>query len=183
MIAVVPPGDLRERIEQERMEFAANYNCKAALKPPVHITLIAPFKAIEPDVQKLAGQLKLAAREISPFQVKLSGYRAFERNGVIYIHVPEEPALKQLHKVILTPAKKAAEESINTFSPYTPHITIGYRDIPKELFPAAMEEYKMKRFEAAMPVNHFELWKHNGHNWQAIAQFPLLETAVAPTLF
>ncbi|MBS1587392.1 MAG: hypothetical protein JSS82_17800 [Bacteroidetes bacterium] len=43
LLAIRPPAELTDEIHQIRIAFAEKYNCKAALKPPVHITLLPNF--------------------------------------------------------------------------------------------------------------------------------------------
>jgi 2'-5' RNA ligase len=57
--------------------------------------------------------------------------------------------------------------------PYHPHFTIGYRDIPKELFPEAMKDYMPRKFQAEFTVDAIHFWKHSGTRWETIASFPL----------
>jgi 2'-5' RNA ligase len=173
MMAIVPPADLSERIVTIKKEFAEAYSCKAALKPPVHITLYPPYKEFddhEPEAKKvLSGWVCLQPN----FKLKIKGFDAFKSNGVIFLNLEKNEELKQLHKGFTTQMTKLLRPEIKNSQPYHPHITIGYRDIPKEVFPQAVKDFLPRKFEAEFPVEHVYFWRHNGKNWETIAAFPL----------
>ncbi|RYD57175.1 MAG: 2'-5' RNA ligase family protein [Sphingobacteriales bacterium] len=174
MLAVMPAPDVTKEIEGMRIQFAEKYHCKAALKPPVHITLIPPFKSadtIEPIIIK---EIELLASTQSAFSVSLHNYDVFRENQVVFIHVEPEPPLWSLQRLLQEKfLTDYSHFNIKTFKNFAPHITIGYRDIPREVFRAAAIEYLAKPYSATFPVNEFYLWKHNSVNWQVLYTFHL----------
>lgn len=169
MLAIMPPPDETAEIEEIRRQFADAYNCKAALKPPVHITLIPPFKTVDTIEQDLINKLGHWALEQRAFDVALKNFDVFRRNQVVFIHVEPSIALRTFQKELEGRFKQDYSHiDIKTYQEYSPHITIGYRDIPRELFRPAAIEYLAKSFSATFPVDRFYLWKHNSINWQVL---------------
>src|SRR5690348_17173836 len=96
MMAIVPPAEMAERIDLIRKEFAEAYNCKAGLKPPVHITLYAPYKETSDHESEVREVLARWSSTQESFVLSLKGFDAFKTNGVIFINVVVNDALKQL---------------------------------------------------------------------------------------
>lgn len=178
MIAIVPPPDLATRIHNERLNFAEEFGCVRALKPPVHITLFEPFKddtPVEDDLQPLH---KWAEKQ-QPFTIELSNYNFFDSNPkspVVYIDVVRSDAIVQLHSALVKELKKYVETEPNR-NKYMPHFTIGYRDIPWELFPSIRQRYSRSRFSGSFVCDAFHLWKHDGKQWQTVQTYPMKGTA------
>ncbi len=173
MIALMPPTEMTREIEAIRQEFAEAYQCNAALKPPVHITMHAPYKEFESHEQKVkAALIKWAAMQPS-FDLSLDGFGSFKNNGVIFINVEKTEALKQLHKGLSALMTKTVPPDIKSQQTFNPHITIGYRDIPKDLFPQALADYTPRKYKANFKVDHIYFWRHNGKSWETIATIPL----------
>jgi 2'-5' RNA ligase len=186
MMAIVPPPDLAEEIGKIREEFAEAYNCKAALKQPVHITLYPPYKEFddhEAEVRKVL--TKWVATQTS-FDLEISGFDAFKDNGVVFLDVVKNDSLKQLHKGFSSQLTKLLQPKIKSNQSYHPHITIGYRDIPKEVFPKAVKDFLPRKFASSFRVDRVLFWRHNGKNWETIGSFPLNsidKSEVQPLLF
>ena len=65
---------------------------------------------------------------------------------------------------------------------FRPHVTIAYRDIPPEVFPAMWEEFKNRKFNRSFKVESFSLLKHDGKQWNLFREFHLKHSGVQ-TLF
>ena len=173
MFAIMPPQKLSARIDDERRNFAEKYKCVRALKQPVHITLFDPFKAYD-DVEKEMAKLQTWADRQKPFEVELKNYNYFRHSTkpVIYIDVVKNEQLSAMHLSFLHELDKHMPLEAMT-NKYTPHITIGYRDIPVEIFPDIMHDYSKRRFSASFEVSTVYFWKHNGLNWQIQKEFKM----------
>jgi 2'-5' RNA ligase len=114
-----------------------------------------------------------------PFPVTLQDYAAFKNNGVIYIDVENNDLLQLFQKDL---RRKFLDilpiPEVKRFTSFHPHITIGYRDIPKEVFSEAAKEYSTRNFFATFVVNMFYLWRHNGKHWEVLHSFIIGHTAV-----
>jgi 2'-5' RNA ligase len=174
MFAIMPPTELGMMINEIRQQFAIKYHCKAALKPPVHITVIPPFHTFPEREPEIIKEFSASASGIHPFDIELSGYGIFSRKGVVFMNVILSGELKGFQAIanqrftMILPGLNR-----DTGRPYHPHITIGYRDIPKELFRQAAEEYLDKSFEESFSCDRFFLWRHDGKAWQVHHEFIL----------
>ena len=174
MFAIMPPPELATQINKERQVFAENYNCVKALKPPVHITLYDPFKNSDAFEEEIIGMQQWAGNQ-APFNVGLKNYNFFKNpvSPVVYIEVVKNDNLTLLHKRFVIELRKYLDIESNSNNKYTPHITIGYRDVPPALFPDIVKNYSKRPFNAVFEVNSIYLWKHDGKNWQIQNEFKL----------
>jgi 2'-5' RNA ligase len=170
MFAIMPPAELAARIHTERQNFAEQYKCVKALKPPVHITLYPPFKHADGLEDTIKGIRNWASLQ-TKFPVELKNFNFFKnRNSpVIYIDVVANDHLKKLHNEFLDQLKKYMP--VERPDKYTPHITIGYRDVPPAIFPEIVKAYSPRRFSAAFDVSSIYLWRHDGKNWQVQQEY------------
>lgn len=165
MFAIMPPSSLAEEIHRIRLQFSEKYDSRAALKPPVHITLIPSYFALpETEAIVIPAFDKWAADQPS-FILELKNYNAFKKEGVIFIDVVKSEELKEFQESLYTLYSQFFELK-DRYNFSHPHITIGYRDIPRLIFPKAMQEYLCKPFEASFEVDKFYLWKHNQKFWE-----------------
>jgi 2'-5' RNA ligase len=187
MFAIMPPHELSLKIHEKRVEFSEKYKFTKALKPPVHITLYAPFKIEKAEALQFEQhivQLQHWADRQMPFQIELSGYDFFANpnHPVIFIDVVKNAHLKELHNSFLKEIQKYMDtEKQNTT--YKPHITIGFRDTTAEAFPAIRAEYSKQTFNGSFVCDTIYLWLHNGKNWEVQKEFQLKGTKEQPALF
>jgi len=166
-IAIVPEEPLYSMIMNIKESFAKDYDSKAALRSPPHITLHMPFKL---SLEK-AGKLKLRLVEVllnfSPFEVKLKNYGSFPHK-VIFIQVMESESLTNLHSII----KRVMRTEFNFLNQdyknqgFHPHITVAFRDMKKQEFNKAWEKFGVKNFEDQFACNSVFLLKHTGKIWE-----------------
>lgn len=180
MVALVPPKQLVDRLEEVRQEFASNYKCKAALKTPVHLTLVPPFQLESDKESELVIALK-AGEELNRFAIELKDYGNFLENEVLFVSVNPSVELSVLQKAVKGWVHEGFEisEKYHNHEEYQPHITIGRKDIPKGRFADAVKEYSDLSFTAKFENKAFYLWKHNGKAWEIHTRFPL-RPAVEP---
>ncbi|MFY0625372.1 MAG: 2'-5' RNA ligase family protein [Reichenbachiella sp.] len=147
-------------------QLAEKYNCKSALKSPPHITLHMPFQW-RSDREDLLIE-KLREFDFSGFSIDilLKGFGFFDP-GVVFVDVVENENLTKLQSELIGYIRK----SFNLFNanykdkPFHPHVTIGFRDIKKSLFPEIKAEYMLREFEGKFQTSGFHLLKHNGKTW------------------
>lgn len=170
----MPPPDLAAEIDEIRKEFATNFGCKAALKPPVHITVYPPFEDL-PDLASRVHDLHGWAARQRSFHILLDGYGSFvppHSSPVLYIAPAPNKELANFHLRFMAIAKKYVRDTV-VMRGYKPHITIGYRDIPKEAFPEIMDSYRDREFKASFVMNSLYLWTHDTKKWQVTDEYKL----------
>ncbi len=154
-IALFPPERLKKQIENIRLEFSEKYKCYEALKPPVHITLKAPFFYPEDEENPLVEGFNQLASGCKPFKVELSNF-SFFKNHTLYIHVAESSAFNDFQKdLIFFITQQFPDLSLNKYdSEFNPHLTIAYRDIPQSRFKEIKAEYSSQELYAVFEVIH-----------------------------
>jgi len=171
-IAVIPSGELRNKVNELKQDIATRFYSARALKAMPHITLKAPFKwplTAHNMLLKWFADLKLPGPS---FTVKLQGFGAFNnrKNPVIFIKPAYSISLVLLQREIVN-SFGALELAVvqPTDKNFTPHMTIAYRDLTPANFEKAWEEYSYKEFEEQFEVTAVHLLQHNGTQWNIIA--------------
>jgi 2'-5' RNA ligase len=166
-IAIIPPEPLYAEALALKQHVKNQYNSKAALNSPLHITLHMPFKWKESKEAELVSSLETFTAKQKPFELKLNNFGAFEPR-VIFIDVRKDEALADLQKNL----KRFSKTELNLFNAdykefaYHPHLTLAFRDLKKAEFYRAWEEFKDKKLEATFSVASIVLLKHNGKEWK-----------------
>ena len=75
-VAILPPPEISAGIDEIRKQCSINYQVYSALKPPVHITLIPPFKLNVTLENKLITSLQYC-RNFRPFEQELRDFDGF----------------------------------------------------------------------------------------------------------
>jgi 2'-5' RNA ligase len=173
-IALLPPQEVQEIITKIKLEFAEIYNSRAALKSPPHVTLQPPFQWHLGQLSDLEKCLESFASSHPPIPMILQNFGAFKPR-VIYINVLKNPELLALHQRILNHLESSLNivDTVAKSRPFTPHLTVGFRDLKKEQFWKAWSEYASKQIFFEFPVNHITLLIHNGKCWEIHREFCL----------
>lgn len=173
-IALVPPSPVYEEVDELKHYFNDRYQSKGALKSPPHITLHMPFLWKEKNEPKLMDKLSQFSSNHRSFRVEFKNFDAFEPR-VIFIHIESNELLAKL-QADLTKFCKSELQLFNARykdQPFHPHVTIAFRDLKKDQFKKAWEEFGSRSFERSFLSESLSLLKHDGKKWNAIKQFSL----------
>ncbi len=176
-VAVVPPSPVLEEMRKLKEHFRDTYKSKAALNSPPHITLHMPFLWNEEKEGKLSGMLRDFARRWDPVKVCLDNFSSFPPR-VIFVNVASSDALEELQKEL----HRFFKRELNIFNanwqdrPFHPHLTLAFRDLKKEAYQLAWDEFSGKEYKAEFMADRITLLKHNGKNWDVLKEF-LLESS------
>ena len=169
-IALLPPQEIQAQARSLQQEFVDHFDSRAALKSPPHITLQPPFEWPE-NLPPLLYHLKEFAAQQSPLPVTLSGFESFAPR-VVYLQVLPTPELLKIQRLLGTHL-----ESIGIAHPtvraFTPHITLGFRDLTPQNFQAAWAEFQSRPFVAEFTASDLTLLHYDGQRWQVEAQVAL----------
>jgi 2'-5' RNA ligase len=171
-IAIVPPSPLYDDALRLKNYFRAQYNSKASLNSPPHVTLHMPFRWKEEKENELTEALQEFSQGREVFKVQLHNFSAFPPR-VIFIDVVANEALTQLYRELHRFCKRA----LNLFNAsykdqsFHPHMTLAFRDLKKPLFMKAWEEFQARTFSAQFTVEKIFLLKHNGKIWEIFKEF------------
>ncbi len=175
-IALIPPKHILDCVTQVMQHFADNYSSRAALKSPPHITLQPPFKWDESNITQLQQHLKNFALSRTHVLVRLNQYGAFPPR-VIYIDVLNTPELTALQSDLMTYMESIGicDQNAKT-RPFTPHMTVAYRDLTKQNFKAAWQEFEHRQVNFEFFADNISLLLHDGKRWNVSSQFQCAST-------
>ena len=174
-IALLPNVDVQRQAKEHMQVFATKYESKSAFRSPPHITLHMPFQLSSRKADKLTNLLTEFSANISPFEIYLNGFGAFEPR-VIFINVDENTLLRNVQAAL----SKYLRVNMQLFNAnykhqaYHPHITIAFRDLKKPAFEQAWAVYKNESFMASFIADGITLLKHNGKSWDVNQHFKFL---------
>ncbi|HTH57287.1 MAG TPA: 2'-5' RNA ligase family protein [Cyclobacteriaceae bacterium] len=165
-IAIIPPPPIFEHALSLKNYFKEKYHAKASLNSPPHITVQAPFLWNEKKESELSESLGRFGRRKKSFEVSLMGFGSFAPR-VIFISVGSEKGITEFQKEL---EKFCNEElhltaGIKKENKFHPHLTVAFRDLKKQEFDLAWQEFKDKEFSATFMADGFDLLKHDGKSW------------------
>src|SRR5690606_7748639 len=101
MLALMPPAQLASEIRSIQTIISKQYDTVEALKRPVHITLVSPYKAVADTEVTVLHELAAWASLQHPFPVTLENYNVFRnRKPVLYIDVAKNNALELFYEAL-----------------------------------------------------------------------------------
>lgn len=170
-IALIPPNYILEHVNQVMHYFADNYNSRGALRSPPHITLQPPFKWDEANITKLEQHLTNFASSRTLVPVTLNQYGAFPPR-VIYIDVLNTPELIALQSDLITYMESIGICDPNAKTrPFVPHMTVAYRDLTKQNFKVAWQEFEHRQVNFEFGADNICLLLHDGQRWNVLSKF------------
>lgn len=178
-IALVPPAPIYEEAMGLKLYFKDQYNSKASLNSPPHITLHMPFKWRTDRENDLIQSLAEFSAGHQSFNLELLNFNSFPPR-VIFIEAVKTEALEALYKDLHRFCKK----ELNLFNAaykdqaFHPHLTLAFRDLKKHLFIKAWEEFQAKKYSAGFVVDKISLLKHNGKIWEVIQDFGFMNVVL-----
>jgi 2'-5' RNA ligase len=174
-IAIVPPQPVFDETWQLKNYFKEHYQSKASLNSPPHITLHMPFEWNVEKEELLVTKLQQFASHHNGGVLPLLNFKAFPPR-VIYVDVVKTEWLENLQKEL----HRFCKRELNLFNAnykehaFHPHLTLAFRDLKKQNFQKAWEEFDKKKYEALFSVHDIVLLKHNGKSWQELKSFKLI---------
>lgn len=172
-VALLPPSAVQEYATEVKSYFEQYYASRHAFKSPPHITLQPPFRWQHERVEVLIESLTIFARSHPPIPITLNGFGAFPPR-VIYINVDRTDALLTVHRQLSEHLETsiALADLKEKSRPYAPHMTVAFRDLTKQNFKLAWQEFKARSLFFEFTVSHLTLLKHDGQRWQIHTEFP-----------
>ena len=165
-IAIIPSDPVNSEAQLWKEHFATQYQSKASLNSPPHITLHMPFKLKLRKEPMLIEALSVVGDQSDAFDLTIDGFDAFKPRS-IFMKILEEKLLNQLQKNI----RQVMKRQFNIFNsdyrdhPFHPHLTLAFRDLKKDKFELAWQEFQIKTYQETFPVGSFWILKHDGKRW------------------
>ncbi len=179
-IALLPSQAIQDYANAVKQVFVDRYGSRAALQSPPHITLQPPFEWSLAALPTLHQTLSEFALQHEPFFVSLSGFGAFAPR-VIYINVVKTPALSALQAALMAQMEGALGivDAVAKTRSFSPHMTVGFRDLTPENFELAWAEFQQRPLELEFVGTHLTLLQHDGQRWEVHSEFPFADTRTA----
>ena len=175
-IALLTPEAVAQKIIALQKTVSEKYHSNHSLKSPPHVTLMPPFKydgIFEKDINNPLMEFFLRS---SPFTIQLEDFSCFEKNRVIFINVIKTENVNRLFSGLTEFVKNNLPTVLPHQHPtFTPHITIASRDLRKEMFRNAWNEFKEKTFQETWAVKSAFLLQHTGKEWIPVLEFKFSE--------
>ena len=171
-LADIPPEPILSEVGNIKAHFRDQYNCKAPLRSPAHITLHMPFLFKQKKESKMIDTLVQASKNYKSFNIQLEDFGAYPPR-VIFVNVNPNLQLMEMQKDL----EGVAKRELHLFNanrldyPYSPHMTVAFRDLKKDFFTAAWKEFEPRHYSQTFEVNAFYLLKHNGKEWEIYKRF------------
>jgi len=173
-IAIIPPAPVYDEADKLKQYFKDQYNSKASLNSPPHITLHMPFEWKEEKEKLLIEKLSGFIKELPKPHITITGFDCFKPR-VIFLNVEKTPELAKLQKDLESFCKRNFQLFNAQYRdlPFHPHLTLAFRDLKKAAFEEAWKEFEKKDFSADFLTERIALLKHNGKIWEVFAEFSL----------
>lgn len=180
-LAWVPPEPVYALAWNYKNDFANRYGSKAALRSPPHITLHMPFLWKDKREATLLEALAGFARSQSATPVALTGFGCFAPR-VIFIAVRLTDEIRNFQHDL----HRFCRQHLQLFNAeyrdlaFHPHLTIAFRDLKKDAFREAWNEFQHMPFDHRFLADRLVLLRHDGSRWVSHQEF-LLPSAHAGT--
>jgi 2'-5' RNA ligase len=174
-IAILPPNELMNEVENIKVDFAENFQSRGAKNAPAHITLHMPFLWKLEKEQQLIFALSELQKNNTSFEINLNHFSHFQ-DRVIFIDVKISDYLKQIQKDVVDCMKRLfIFNQLDDKRGFHPHITVAFRDLKKEQFEKAWYVYKNKKFDKNFICSSISLMRKENNLWEEIYTFKLNE--------
>jgi 2'-5' RNA ligase len=173
-IAIIPPSPVCEELWKLKQYFQEKYHSRASLNSPPHITLHMPFQWKAHKEEGLIDDLDAFFKSFDPLKICLDNFSSFPPR-VIFVNVTKSPEVDDLQKNL----QRFCKKELNLFNanyqdgPFNPHITLAFRDLDKNEYKHAWEEFKGKEYKAEFVADKISLLKHDGKAWHVYKNFNL----------
>lgn len=165
--AILPPSQLNEQVQNLKLEFQNRFSASHALKLPAHLTLIPPVWLEDHQETPFLKAVEAVTESQSQFPVSLNDFGYFGQRSV-FINVTGTEALRELHQNLLRNLKDFGTGENDNFSP---HFTLATRDLTRENFQMAWEEFRNREFEGEFNAVALTIFKHTGKVWEVLEEF------------
>jgi 2'-5' RNA ligase len=176
-IALLPSQAIQDYANEVKQVFVDRYNSRAALKSPPHITLQPPFEWSVEALPLFNQRLSEFAAQVAPIPITLSGFGAFVPH-VVYINVIKSASLLTLQAALSSHLETSLGivDAVGKTRSFTPHITVGFRDLTPENFKLAWAEFQHRPLELEWTATQLTLLRHDGQRWTVANEFPFWGT-------
>ncbi|MCC7302009.1 MAG: 2'-5' RNA ligase family protein [Bacteroidia bacterium] len=165
-IALIPPEPVLSRVQALKEEMSLRFHSRQARYSPSHITLHMPFEWRVDREQELRDMLDGVAKNLHPFKIELQGFGAFAPRVIFVKPLPSEELRRVYAAVGEAARRRLGIVSQDAYAkPFHPHMTIAFRDLRKDQFNHAWEEFRLRPFSESFNCNGVSLLRKAGKYW------------------
>ena len=164
-LALVPEGELQEKVTSLKEMLKERFNIKYALKSPAHVTLKMPFTYNEAKEEYLEQRLKEFLKDYEPLELIIGGVKKFG-DRVVFLNVEANEDLFILQKNLkifcrreLTIVDELSDRNFH------PHMTIAFKDLKKSQVPNIMKVLEEQPILEKFVTKHLFLLKRVDRRW------------------
>ncbi|TGE24546.1 2'-5' RNA ligase family protein [Hymenobacter aquaticus] len=172
LVALLPPEPVFSEVWALKQEVHRLTGSRNAVKLPPHITLIPPLRRPEAFEAELRTALGEFARTQAPFTIGLRDFRWFD-SRTLFVHVAPAEAVRAFHAALTAWCAEHLPEVPRENRPFTPHMTLATRDLPASAVPGLKADFARRHYQATFEVRRLVLFRHDGQQWQNVAEFEL----------
>ncbi|MBO0359995.1 2'-5' RNA ligase family protein [Hymenobacter sp. BT186] len=172
LVALLPPEPVFSATWALKQEVHRLTGSRNAVRLPPHITLIPPLHQPDEFEGRCTAALTAFAATQSVFTVGLQDFAWFG-DRTLFVQVSEAAAIRTFHAALVEWCAIHLPEVPREKRPFTPHLTLATRDLPPAQVPELQHLFESRSYAASFPVKTLTLFRHNGHQWQPRATFPL----------
>jgi len=172
-LAILPPKEVRDEIRVWQNWVAENFQVKAALGSPPHITIYPPVRWPLAGLSAWKNTLARFAKGMPKIPVTMQGFHHFGEQ-VVYADVEQSPALMHFRKSFMEywTQSLGAKSPIHADS-YHPHITLAFRNLTPVSFKGIWEKFASLAYNRKFSAGDLVLLKHLSPGWEIEESFPL----------
>lgn len=170
-IAILPEQKIQDEITIFKQYAAKKFNAKRALTSPPHITLAAPFRCENNDIQQILEATGKFAEKQKIFDVELKDFNCFAPR-VIYMDVTKSTVLDDTHHGLNNILERDCDiEWKFKDREFHPHMTVAFKDLKEAIFPKAWKYFKRAKYKNTFNAKALNVLKHDGKEWQIFKTF------------
>ncbi len=183
-IACLLPDEIAADIRHFQQTAAQRFHSRRALRNPVHITLIPPFRF--PNTKNKNAKPEILLQRLKTFfqknktlhlytkiHLQINGFAAFPPRVIFAEVLPNEHLTKLQASLQKATSDLTGLPSTVSKRPFHPHITIAYRDLRENVFPSALRYFQAQPYQAEFDLKHVSLLIHQNKKWQVLKNFQL----------
>jgi 2'-5' RNA ligase len=172
-IALLPPQEIQNHVTEVKQYFTEHYASRHAHKSPPHITLQPPFEWPSDKISQLEQGVKEFAQKWEKVPIVLDNFSAFSPR-VIYINVLKTSELLTLQQQLIAHLEESLSivDSVSQSRPFVPHMTVAFRDLTRQNFAIAWQEFQDKSLHFEFVSDRLTLLVHQGDRWTVASEFP-----------
>lgn len=172
LVALLLPEPALSEVWALKQEVHQRTGSRNAVRLPPHITLIPPLRESLDFEQKARSALAAFAATQQPFGVGVQDFAWFG-NRTLYVQVPGDAGVRDLQTALQTWCATQLPEVPRETRPFTPHVTLATRDLTPEQVLELQALFASRTYAAAFQVAAFQLFRHDGQQWQLAETFAL----------